>query len=250
MRALSAQTLMEIRRVARNRRYLLFTILLPLGFFLFFAFLYGDRPVPDGGHSRAFFLVGSTAFGVMAATLISFAGRVAVERQRGWFRLLRTTPLPVSAIFVAKLIASLVGGAGVVVVMLAAGLIVVGPGVLSAPNWVGLALWLVIGALPFTALALAIGYLLDPDSAYTASLGVFFTISFIGGLFYPVQLMPAGLRQIGAAMPAYHYAKVGWDLLAGHASPWPHLAWLGAYLAVFIAIAVVGYLRDEGLNYT
>src|SRR5207302_913317 len=106
MNAFGAQTVMEVRRIARNTRFLIFTLLTPLVYYIFFVLAFGDRTSTQGISGKAFFLVSMAAFGVIGTALVSFAGRIAAERQRGWFRLLRTTPLPTSAIFGAKLVAA------------------------------------------------------------------------------------------------------------------------------------------------
>ena len=105
MNAFGAQTVMEVRRIARNTRFLIFTLLTPLVYYIFFVLAFGDRTSAQGISGKAFFLVSMAAFGVIGTALVSFAGRIAAERQRGWFRLLRTTPLPTSAIFGATLVA-------------------------------------------------------------------------------------------------------------------------------------------------
>jgi len=250
MTAAIAQSLMEVRRVYRNRRYLLFTVLLPVTFELFFVALFDDNEMPGVGRARSYLLVGTTAYGVMAATLITFAGRIAMERERGWFSLLRTTPVTVAVVMGAKLAASLVAGTLVVVVMLLLGMVLNGADFLPGPSWVALAVALVLGAVPFTALALFVGYVFDADSAWSASLWLYFALAMIGGLFTPVEMMPGPLQAIGVLTPAYHYAKVGWTIVSGGAEIAPHVAWLLGYLVAFSVLAVVAYRRHEAREYS
>jgi ABC-2 type transport system permease protein len=245
-----AQTLMEIRRVYRNRRYLLFTVLLPVTFELFFVALFDDNEMPGVGRARSYLLVGTTAYGVMAATLITFAGRIAMERERGWFSLLRTTPVTMSVVLGAKVVASLVASALVVVVMLLLGMVLNGAGFLPAASWIALGVALVLGALPFTALALFIGYVFDADSAWSASLWLYFALAMIGGLFTPVEMMPTPLQAIGVLTPAYRYGKIGWTIATGGTDIAPHVAWLIGYLVAFSVLAVVAYRRHEAREYS
>jgi ABC-2 type transport system permease protein len=245
-----AQTLMEVRRVYRNRRYLLFTVLLPVTFELFFVALFDDNEIAGVGRARSYLLVGTTAYGVMAAALITFAGRVAMERERGWFSLLRTTPVRMSVVLGAKIVASLVASTLVVVVMLLLGMAINGADLIPGPSWVALGIALVLGALPFTALALFVGYVFDADSAWSASLWLYFALSMIGGLFTPVEMMPGPLRAIGVLTPAYRYARVGWTIASGSNDIAPHVIWLVGYLLAFSALAVVAYRRHEARVYS
>ena len=244
MSAFRQQSLMEVRRIYRHPRFVVFTYLTPLVFFLFFMWVYGEHPLAEAGSNRRFFLVGMSAYGVIGAAIGIFGARVAMERQRGWFRLLRTTPLPVWAVFGAKLAALLVASLGIAIIMLIAGMVVNGPGLLSPGGWLGLAAILVLGSLPFGALALALGYWIDAESAYAVSLAIYFSLGILGGLFLPLQYMPDLVQQIGRALPSYDYARLGWDLVAGRSVSWIHAGWLAVYLVAFLAIAALGFRRD------
>jgi ABC-2 type transport system permease protein len=250
MKAWTAQTFMELRRIARNTRFLIFTLLTPLLYYLFFVLAFGERTSAQGISGKAFFFVSMATFGVLGTALVSFAGRIAAERERGWFRLLRTTPLPVAAIFGAKLAAALLASIGVVLVLGVAGVIVNGSSLLSAESWLGLFVVLVLGALPFAALAVVIGYFVGAEVAYSASLAVYFLLAMIGGLFLPLEFMPEAVQNVATLTPGYLYAKMGWDLIAGRAGDvWPHAAGLGAYFIGFAALAVIGLRREEGQTY-
>jgi len=108
----------------------------------------------------------------------------------------------------------------------------------------------VLGALPFVALAFCVGYLFDADTAWSASLWLYFALAMIGGVFTPVEMMPSALQQIAVLTPAYRYAKLGWDLAAGQAVASEHVVWLGGYLALFGGLAVVAYRRNFLARYT
>jgi ABC-2 type transport system permease protein len=243
------QALMEIRRIYRHPRFVVFTYLTPVVLFLFFLWVYGDHPLAEAGSNRRFFLVGMSAYGVMGAAVGIFGARVAMERQRGWFRLLRTTPLPLWAVFAAKLAALLVASFGIAVLMLIAGMIVNGPGILSPGAWLGLGAILVLGSLPFGALALTLGYWVDAESAYVVSLAIYFSLGILGGLFLPLQYMPDLAQRIGRALPSYDYARLGWDVVAGRSLSWASAGWLVVYLAAFLIVAALGYRRDQSQQY-
>ena len=89
---------------------------------------------------------------------------MAVERGQGWMRLKRVAPMPPLAYFVAKVAMSLLVATIVVLALLVLGALVAGVR-LDPLQWVAVALALVACALPFSAMGLAFGYLVGPNSA-------------------------------------------------------------------------------------
>ena len=79
----------ELRRLLRTPLFLIFTVGLPLVYFLLFSGIYA----PDGGPAVVVLMAMMGAFGAISAS-ISVGGRVANERHIGWNRQLRLTPLP------------------------------------------------------------------------------------------------------------------------------------------------------------
>ena len=111
-----------------------------------------------------YFLVSMAAYGAIGAAM-SQADPIATERRQGWARQLRVTPLPSLAYVAAKVASAvlltvpalaLVGAAGQVVNHVDLG--VCRPGPRRSPS-------LALGSIPFAALGLLIGYLLDAESA-------------------------------------------------------------------------------------
>ena len=94
---------------------------------------------------------------------ISGGARIATERQTGWNRQLRLTPLPVTTYFATKVITSYVMSAASIVLLYAAGL-TFGVRIESAGRWISMTGLLLIGVLPFVALGIAIGHLLTTDA--------------------------------------------------------------------------------------
>src|SRR5215472_5960575 len=86
---------LEIRRVLRNRRNLLMTIVLPVFFFLLFGVTQSyDNGSLRGGHGNvsAFIMISMALYGAVLATT-SGGAMVSIERAQGWSRQLRITPL-------------------------------------------------------------------------------------------------------------------------------------------------------------
>ena len=110
---------------------------------------------------------------------------------------------------------------------------------------------LVIGMIPFVLLGLAIGYLASPTVAAPVANLISLPLSFASGLFVPVRMLPASVQLAAPFLPSYHVAELGWTLLgAGDGGGYTtHLAWIAAYSAGFLVLAVVAYRRDEGKTF-
>src|ERR1039457_5190019 len=94
----------EISRLRRNKRYMIFTVALPVMFYLIF----GKQKAQGYQVSfAAFYMVGMASFGAFSGALNNNAMRISQERKDGWVRQLRLTPLPASAYVVAKVLASM-----------------------------------------------------------------------------------------------------------------------------------------------
>ena len=83
----------ELRRLLRNRRTVIFTLVMPPVFFLIFgtADAYTTASVGNA-NVTAFIMVSMALYGAMLATTGGGA-TVSVERAQGWTRQLRLTPL-------------------------------------------------------------------------------------------------------------------------------------------------------------
>ncbi|HYL06771.1 MAG TPA: ABC transporter permease [Thermoanaerobaculia bacterium] len=243
------EALSEARKAVRLPGFVLPAFGFPIMFYLLFgvAMRYGTL----GGLSMAEYLLATYGvFGVMNVSLFAFGVGVAGERGQGWLLLKRATPMPPLAFFAGKLAMAMLFSAGVVAMLVAVGL---GPGHVRAPaaTLAELAAVLVLGALPFAAMGLAIGYWAGPSSAPMLCNLLSLPMSFASGLWIPYPLLPAFVRQIARGLPAYHFAQLALKVI-GAGNPQPAASSV-LYLAVFTAgmllLARLGYLRDEGRTY-
>src|SRR6202020_2795049 len=92
----------EVLRTFRNRRFMIFSLAFPL--ILLLSIGSANRHATLGGISfPLYFMVGMASWGAMVA-MISSGARISAERQVGWTRQLRITPLRASAYFRAKIL--------------------------------------------------------------------------------------------------------------------------------------------------
>ena len=147
----------EIRRMLRNRRTIIFTLVFPAA--LFFAIGSGTGWEEDAGHGNvaAYIMVSMALYGA-ALTAASAGAMVATERALGWSRQLRLTPLnPAVYIGMKALIALILGAVAISVVNVVA--IFQGRAAMPAHLWVACALLTLVCTMVFAALGVFVGYL-------------------------------------------------------------------------------------------
>src|SRR5450755_3509936 len=184
---------LEISRLLRNRRTVLFTMVLPVFFFLIFGLnsAYANEPYGHGNVS-AFVMISLALYGAVLATT-SGGAMVSIERAAGWSRQLRLTPLsPVAYIVIKMLTAMVLGLASVVVVFAVGGL--TGKPEMPIYLWIVSAACVWIGSLVFAAFGLFMGYLLPTENVMQfLGLGLAL-LSFAGGLFIPLSQFPHAVQ--------------------------------------------------------
>jgi len=127
---------------------------------------------------------------------------IAAERDGGWNRTLRLTPLKPQAYVTSKVLLSLLLAIPPLVVVFVSGM-TFGHVHLSAGQWATVALVSWLGALPFAALGLVIGYVAKPDSVQPITGLATMLIAAFGGLWLPVDQMPSLMKHIAQLTPAY-----------------------------------------------
>jgi ABC-2 type transport system permease protein len=222
----------EVRRLRRNRRYLIFTVGLPVILYLIFA---KQKATAYGVSFAAFYMVGMASFGAFSGAFNNNTIRISQERKEGWIRQLRLTPLPANAYVLAKIIASMATSVPAIVIVLLLGRFDGGIH-MAAWKWIviGVAIWL--GTLIFAALAVAIGYLFDPDSVQPVALVLYFLFVIFGGLWFPLS---GGLKTFGEITPTYWVIRISTDVLSTGTVDATGIVVILAWLVGFVALATL-----------
>jgi ABC-2 type transport system permease protein len=234
---------LEIRKATRNKRTMIFAIVLPVVLFLLIATHRVYAHEREGlGNVSAFIMVSVALYGAVLATT-SGGAMVSIERAAGWSRQLRLTPLAPPAYVAIKLMTALTLGAASVIAVYVVGIISQRP---SLPVWLwivsGLCVW--VGSLVFAAFGLFMGYLLPTENVMQfLGIGVFL-LSLLGGLFYPLSTFPHLFQVIAKFTPLYGLNELVHAPLLDQGV---HLIWIVnavAWLIIFSAGAVWRMRRD------
>ncbi|GAB1692412.1 ABC transporter permease [Krasilnikovia sp. M28-CT-15] len=232
----------ELRRLARDPRLMLFTVLGPVVTYAVFSSMGADGDRFDGLNDAAALMVGLAGYGAVAGVLIVGAS-VAQERALGWLRQLRVTPLPSRQAVVAKAVVSMLSAVPAVAAVGVAGR-VQHHVELDAGRWAALLALMWLGTVPFALLGLAIGYGFTPQLAQPVTFVAFLGLAVLGGLLVPVAYFPAGLRHLAHALPTYRLAELGWRSVAGLAPTRTGLGVLATWTVAFAGAAVLAYRRS------
>jgi ABC-2 type transport system permease protein len=230
----------EVLRTLRNRRFLIFSLIFPL--ILFLAIAGENRHVKlEGIGFPLYFMTGMAAWGSMTA-IVSIGGKIAQERQVGWTRQLRVTPLKTSSYFSAKILTGYMTALFSIVVLALAGTVM---GVrLNATQWLTMLGLLLIGLIPFVLIGIMLGHLISVDSLGPALGGITSLFALLGGSFGP--LAKSGiLLTIVKLLPSYWLVQAGKSALLG-AHVWTGEAWivLAVWSLAMLRLTVWVYRRD------
>jgi ABC-2 type transport system permease protein len=233
----------ELLRTFRTRRFVILSFGFPI--VLYFMIAAPNRNEHDlGGTGIAaplYFMVSLAAFGTMNAILSSGA-RIAGERQVGWNRQLRLTPLSPRHYFRTKVLTGYLMSALTLALLYISGSIL---GVrLSAGEWVHMTWLILLGLIPFAALGILYGHLLSVDAIGPAMGGTTALLSILGGVWFPIQ--NGVLHAIALVLPSYWLVQA--DRVALGGKGWSVTGWLvvATWAVSLAAAAMWAYRRDTG----
>ena len=169
----------EFLKLVRTRRYAMSVLAMPLMFYFFFAL---GMPVNQSFHLPTYLLATYGTFGVMSACLFGVGANLAHERSLGWLEMKRVSPISPAAYLFGKIAANLVFCVAVELSLLAAGLLF---GHVKLTIWEAVRITgvLVVGAIPFAALGVALGYLIQASSAPATLNMINLPMAFCSGLY-------------------------------------------------------------------
>ena len=241
---------LELRRMLRNRRTVVFTFVMPAVLLLLFGNngSYKTTPAGDGstvaltGNITGYIMISMAVYGAMLATT-SGGAMVSVERAAGWSRQLRLTPLsPVAYIAVKIVLAMTIGLVSVVISNLVG--LAIGAKLPSVGVWVACAVLSWVCALVFAAFGLFMGYLLPSENVMQILGPILAVLSFAGGLFVPVDQLGHTFSVIAKFTPVYGVGEIARYPLAHDGDLWLAVLNVVVWTLLFAAGAMWRFRRD------
>jgi ABC-2 type transport system permease protein len=230
----------EIVRRLRNRQSYIFSLIFPVVLFCVFGTTSKHVQNFDNGlNGAAFYMIGMITLGATAA-VVSSGALIAVERQIGWNRQLRLSPLSPKASIATKVVIGYLIAGITILLMYAAGF---SQGVrLSAAHWAEMTILILIALIPFALVGVWIGHQFSAD-AMGPIMGIALAVfAILGGSYFPVTGNVIG--DIGSWIPSYWLNKAGRVGLGGEV--WSLKGWLviGLWTLVSGALAIRAFQQD------
>jgi ABC-2 type transport system permease protein len=237
---MTAMLRLEVTRLLRSPQFLFYLAAFPVGMYLMLIHVINidaDDPAAD----PAGVMVAMATYGSLGMALLS-AGSIATERHTGWVRQLALTPLRTRSYVLAKSLSGLAVVPLAMVLVLAAGALTADVK-LSVAQWALLVVMLWVGAIPFAVLGVAIGYLAKGQAAQGLTVGLYFAIAILGGLWWPTELFPDGVRPVAEASPAYFAGQLGWRVVDDKSPDMVAVGGLAAWTLAFALVAAWRYRK-------
>lgn len=241
---LRRQTQADLLQMLRLPGLLIAGLVFPVILFGFLGMMHTDQTLA-GLEGGPYVLAAFATFATTNVMMLAFGLGLSMERAAGIDRLMRASPLPSGAYVFAKTVTAMVMALASLVVLLAFGILVTGIP-LALADLPALVAAQVVGALPFAALGLAIGYSMEPGSANAVLNLLYLLLGFLSGILIPVAELPGFAQAIAPALPTYRHAELSWLVLGADTSPlWVILTWLVGYSVVFFALALRAYSKEQ-----
>jgi ABC-2 type transport system permease protein len=225
----------------RSRELAFFTFLLPLVLFVLLGSTYGNDRI-NGDRGANFLEAGMLGYGVVSTAFAGLAIFMVLRRESGILKRVRATPLPGATYLAAVLAATLVAYA-----LNAACMIAIGRGLFSVPapdRWLSLVLVLLLGAVAFAALGLAMTTVVHSAEGASATVNaVYLPMVLISGSFFSPHSFPAFIRYIGALLPLTYFIRLTRDVMLHGHELWNNGLDVSVIAGWGVAGAIVAFLR-------
>jgi ABC-2 type transport system permease protein len=197
----------RVRMTARNPRALVFTLAFPLILIVLFSALNGNAEVDAYGEKirfAQFYTPAIAIFSLVTACYTSLILGIATARDQGLFKRVRATPLPMGIYLGSWVTGAMLTGIGAVVVLFLVSVPAFGVDI-TARTLPAAAVTLVLGAACLASLGVAVASLVkSAEQAMPVAQLTFLPVSFISGIWFPLDGAPDWLVNVAHFFPLSH----------------------------------------------
>jgi ABC-2 type transport system permease protein len=236
MKKLLYIALNELLLLRKDRMAAIWMIILPIALTLIAGLVFGAF----GGADAAAQIVPGYAVMFAMFSVLSAAGGILDEKERGTFKRLLIAPIPQCSLLGGKLLAQFLVGVGQILLMLVFGVLVFGMNLGNSP--LGLLLITLSTCWATTSLGiLLVGVIRSRKQIHPITTLVILGSSAIGGSWFPLFMMPKWLQQVARitlvawAMEGYNRLMILGGVLA---DVWLDVGVLFLYGAICFAIGL------------
>src|SRR5579875_1909822 len=207
LRLFVSEARFEFLRLFRTRTFSLSVVGFPVMFYTLFGLLM-NRGEHIGAISVARYMLGGYAvFGAVGAALFGVGVSLAADFAAGWMDLKRASPMPPVAYLMAKCTTAVGFGVIIVSILTLMG-IAFGHVSISLTDYARILGLTIASAVPFACMGLVMALLVPFNAAPGVTNLVYLPMSFLGGLWIPINNLPVFLQKLAPALPTYQAAQL------------------------------------------
>lgn len=244
------QTRYGLKSLFRNPRAVVLGLVFPVFLLVIFNAVFatsGDESTEFAGgtlSTDSYFTAGILAYAIMMSGFSTLAIALTTQRESGQLKRYRGTPVPAWTFIASLILRSVVLCTLMTVVLLAIGKLAFGVD-LPGEAFLGLVVYVFLGTATMCVLGIALTAV-TPSADAVSTIAPFGSVilSFISGVFIPVDQLPNWIEEIGRVFPLYHLAEglqTTFAASSGTGLDAGNVALLGAWAAVGIVVAARGF---------
>jgi ABC-2 type transport system permease protein len=236
----------EFIRALRTKAYSLSVIGFPLVFYVFFGILLNRGQIHNGMSVAKNMLAGYAVFGAIGASLFGIGVGLAGDLSAGWLELKRASPMPPIAYLLAKCCTAM-GFAAIIVTALSILGIAFGGVHISLTEYLRMLSLVIVGSIPFAAMGLLLALIAPFNSAPGIANMIYLPMSFLGGLWLPIDLLPNFLQKLAPIFPTYHLRQLMITVFGYTGAGRPSTHWLSlfGFTCIMLGCAWIAFRRRE-----
>ncbi len=236
----------EFVRLLRTRGFSMSVVGFPVVFYIFFGIIMNRGQMIHGVSVAKYMLATYAVFGMVGAALFGIGVGLSGELSAGWLELKRASPMPPLAYLLAKCCGAI--GFGVIIVCLLTLLgVTVGHVSVTVTEFGRLIGLTMVGVIPFACLGMALALIVPFNSAPGFANMIYLPMSFCGGLWIPIMMLPHVMQKFALVLPTYHLAQLALGTFGYASSGSTASHWFGllGFSMVMLGIASLAFRKLE-----
>jgi ABC-2 type transport system permease protein len=245
VRIFGKETKYEFLKLLRAKSFSLAVIGFPVMFYLIFGI--ANRHAANGNVSISKYLLGGySCFGLVGAALFGIGVGLAMERNAGWLELKQASPMPPMAYLFAKCVTAVAFGLIIVGILIAMG-VTMGGVTMPVVEMIRMLGMTIVGSICFASMGLLLSLVVPANAASGIIQLIYLPMSFMSGLWVPIQFLPHWLQKIAPALPTYHLSQLMLSIYGyqDHSTLSSHWIGLAGFTMLMLGISWLIFHRTQ-----
>ncbi|MDO4903911.1 MAG: hypothetical protein Q3959_06595 [Limosilactobacillus sp.] len=240
MKNLFYQFGLNVKRVLlRNPSFFLFDLGFPIMFYVIFTKAI-NQGVDD--NFKVVYLINMIVYGIISTAIMSVPITMENDLKNNFVMSIELSPLSKLRYYVQMIVMFTILNFICVIGIGVAGVLVNNIKI-PLTEWIKIVIALPVISTPFVLIGIALSLTNNYNLTSSLSKIVYFAFAIFGGLWFPMQMLPKWMREVGEHTPVYSVAKIGMEIVKKQDLSMDHLInlfiWLFyASLAIYVILRV------------